>query len=418
MVIQVGKNRWWSQYFHKTGQGIATGFRWFFSHVARWVKLFRNGEKPTKGRATASTFVFPSKLDFYTSRSFFSIYFLVQSTFILIFMLVEYVQIGKFIREHNPPQELVFSYFFYKFPEIINLTMFACLLISVLVLFAVMSRNQEVTAIRASGGSLHRLCLPLLLYGVLISAAGYYFENSFLPQTNRLALSARNKIKNSNPAMFRQDVWLRTTSGEIVNYKHFDDKQNFLVGVNRYKLDRSGGKALQIVRNQTLQYRDGWVFHKPGAGWHFDFEGEDLRPVPIELEVGQKLDLELDPADLTQKKRKASEFSIRELKDYLVYLKNLGYSETHYETELYAKFSKPLMPLIMMLLAMPMGFQFGRRGTFYGIALGLIAGLAFLGLFEIVKQMGSTGLLSPIAAGWVVVVLFGSVSLYRFINME
>ena len=199
ILVQIGKNRWWSQNFYRIGQPIARAFQWLGGLLSGWVKLLRNGDRPTTGRASSSTFVFPSKLDFYTSRSFFSIYFLVQSTFVLIFMLVEYVQISKFIRQHNPEQGVVLRYFIYKFPEIINLTMFACLLISVLVLFAIMSRNQEVTAIRASGGSLHRLCLPLLLYGILISAAGYYFENSFLPQTNSLALSAKSKIKNSNP---------------------------------------------------------------------------------------------------------------------------------------------------------------------------------------------------------------------------
>jgi lipopolysaccharide export LptBFGC system permease protein LptF len=76
------------------------------------------------------------------------------------------------------------------------------------------------------------------------------------------------------------------------------------------------------------------------------------------------------------------------------------------------------MPLVMMILAMPLGFQFGRKGTLYGLATGLVGGLSFLGLFELVKQLGATGIINPVAAGWSVVVVFGSLALYRFINME
>ena len=63
--------------------------------------------------------------------------------------------------------------------------------------------------------------------------------------------------------MFRRDVWLRTSSGEIVNYKHFDDKNKLLVGVNRYKLDANGRSSLEIARNQTLRYRNGGSFKTP-----------------------------------------------------------------------------------------------------------------------------------------------------------
>jgi len=134
--------------------------------------------------------------------------------------------------------------------------------------------------------------------------------------------------------------------------------------------------------------------------------------------VGKSFQLGLNTESLSKRKKDFGEYSIAELKEYLVYLEHLGYRESHYKTALYSKYAQPLIPIIMMMLAMPMGFQFGRRGVFYGVAAGLGAGLVFYGLFELFKGFGSSGLLTPLSAGWAVVSVFGFIALYRFINLE
>jgi len=420
LLMMLGKNLWWGRYLETSGH-LRGGISRLFKAA---MQLFRRGRrrKSMVLGGPASTLVFPSKLDIYTSKLFFSIYLLVQSSFITLYLLVEYIQLGDHIRKNQPGADVVFGYFLYKIPEVIDTTMFICLLTAVLILLTVMSRNNEVTAVRASGGSMHRLCLPLVLYGMLFSAGTYYLGNTLLPQMNRMAATYKNNIRNrTNTNIFRtRDVWLRTRSGEIVNYKHFSDKDNRLIGVSRYRLDEESGQPMQIVREQNLRFEgESWLVESTGAAWLLEKSEEgDLVPKPFQIENGSVCELQLDMSDLSQRRLKAAEFSIAGLKEHLDYLQSLGYDEDQYRTALYVKYAQPLVPMIMILLAMPLGFQSGRRGALYGLAAGFIAGMSFLGLMELFKKLGASGVLNPVTAGWSVVVMLGSIALYRYINME
>ena len=420
IFLQVGKNRWWSQFLQKGRENILLAFQSPIHAMKRRLKLSVR-KTTSKGRSAANTLLFPSKLDTYVIKSFLFIYVLVQSSVLFMFTLVEYTQISKYIHRNKASADSVLRYLLYKMPEMLDITLFICLLTSILILFTIMSKNQEITAVRASGGNLQRLCVPLILCGLFASGLSYYIENSFLPHSNRLAMGQRNKIKNKseNEALFTQDVWLKTETGDILNYQYYDRRNRRLVGVRYYQFDLGADQLLRKSSLPSLKFERQWEVEEPGKAWLFWLsEDKVLETQPESIMAGTPFPLNFDIEDLSQKRRRASEFSIIELKSYLRYLKSLGYSENLYETALYAKYAQPLMPVIMMLLAMPLGIQVGRRGTFHGIGTGLVAGLSFWGLFELFKKLGVTGLLHPMAAGWIVVVLFGFIALYRFIHFE
>ncbi len=423
-VLQVGKNLWWSQYIRKNQGRIGYALERAARFVGRGLAgLWRmiTPARNTASRSAAQTFVFPSKLDMYTIKSFFSILIMVQLSFLLLFVLLEYVQLSDSIRTNHISGELVVTFFLNKLPNMVDETLFISLLIAILLLFTFMSKNQEIVAIRAGGGSMQRLCLPLVFCGLLVSGGAFYLENMFLPNTNRTAQILRNKIRNKSETMFTRDVWMRTKEGVILNYTHYDDLKSRLVDVTRYRIEGDPVQRIERTSWPILEARGGqlWKVEVPTKAWRFHFNGRLVEKVErLDIPKDTMVDLGFDLAELRHHKRKAAEFSIHQLRDYLNYLKSLGYVEGHYRTELYIKYAKPLIPLFMMLLAMPLGIQVGRRGTFYGVAIGFGAGLSFLGFFELCKELGSSGTLNPLVAGWSVVVVYGFVALYRFINLE
>ncbi len=424
LVLQIGKNLWWSQYLRKSQGRISYAVLRSARFVGRQlVRLWRLvvPAPNTTSRGAAQTFVFPSKLDLYTIKSFFSILIMVQLSFLLLFVLIEYIQISDSIRNNQIRGEIVLAFFLNKLPNMVDETLFISLLIAILLLFTFMSKNQEIVAIRAGGGSMQRLCLPLVFCGMLVSGSAFYLENMFLPNTNRTAQILRNKIRNKSETMFTRDVWMRTKEGVILNYTHYDDVKSRLVDVTRYRIEGDPVRTIERTSWPILEARGGavWKVDVPTKAWRFHFNGRLVEKVErLEIAKDTMVDLGFDLSELRHHKRKASEFSIHQLREYLNYLEKLGYVEGHYRTELYIKYAKPLVPLFMMLLAMPLGIQVGRRGTFFGVAIGFGAGLSFLGFFELCKELGSSGTLNPLVAGWSVVVVYGFVALYRFINLE
>jgi lipopolysaccharide export LptBFGC system permease protein LptF len=62
----------------------------------------------------------------------------------------------------------------------------------------------------------------------------------------------------------------------------------------------------------------------------------------------------------------------------------------------------------MSILGIPFAFTIGRKGTLYGVAVGVLLGIVYWGAFGVFGVLGSNGLLSPILAAWGPNLLFGS----------
>ena len=62
----------------------------------------------------------------------------------------------------------------------------------------------------------------------------------------------------------------------------------------------------------------------------------------------------------------------------------------------------------MTLLAVPFGVSTGRRGTLYGIGLGIVIALSYWIVISAFVAVGKGGLLPPVLAGWAPNILVAS----------
>ena len=69
------------------------------------------------------------------------------------------------------------------------------MLVAVLVTLGVLSKQNEVTAFKACGVSLHRLAAPILIVSTLFSGALFGFNYSYVPAANRQQDALRDEIK-------------------------------------------------------------------------------------------------------------------------------------------------------------------------------------------------------------------------------
>jgi lipopolysaccharide export LptBFGC system permease protein LptF len=70
----------------------------------------------------------------------------------------------------------------------------------------------------------------------------------------------------------------------------------------------------------------------------------------------------------------------------------------------------------MTLLGVPFGVSTGRRGTLYGIGLGIVIALCYWILISAFVAVGKGGLLSPVLAGWAPNILVASMASYLFLT--
>ncbi|PIE03700.1 MAG: hypothetical protein CSA81_01005 [Acidobacteria bacterium] len=421
LFLQLGKHLGWGAVFHKAKDRWSTWLRSFKKKILslKLIPLFRKSDMK-KSKRVAYTSHFPTKIDRYVTRFFIKTYALVQTSVLALILLIEYSQLSSSIKKNQIDTEVVLKCMAFRIPDLVDTTIFFCLLITVLVVFALMSKSQEITAIRAGGGSLQRVCLPLILLGMFASLSSYYIENLVLPWSNRNYFSLKNMIKHREPTLFTRDVWIKTGKDELLNFKFFDKPTRTLHDAVTYVIDTKSQGLTNRKTYQSLKQdpNKGWVNQSDTHEWDFSIkQGNDENMQKIFIPKGQIVPVGLKLSDLDQKKRRPSEFSIEQLKDYVAYLRARGYNSNQFYTALLAKMAQPALPLIMMLLAMPMGFQFGRRGSFYGLGLGILVGLSFWVCFELSKKLGASGALPPSIAAWGVICVFSVAAIYRFAKM-
>jgi lipopolysaccharide export LptBFGC system permease protein LptF len=75
-------------------------------------------------------------------------------------------------------------------------------LIAVLVVFGLMSKSSELTAMKASGISLYRIVLPIFVIASVLSVSLFTFDQLYIPKANRRQESLRNVIKGRPPQTF------------------------------------------------------------------------------------------------------------------------------------------------------------------------------------------------------------------------
>ena len=181
---------------------VAIGI-WLYRFSARekeinWDKMFAFGPKrrkpadrpPAAGRPR-KPFRFrwsPLKiLDRYVLRRMVVIFFLVFSSLLLVFYIINILELIDNVIENKVPFSYLLKYDYYMTPEFLTLILPISILTAVLLTFSLMSKNNEVIAVQVSGISLLRLALPAVFLGLFLSLATFFVQENILPEANRQA---------------------------------------------------------------------------------------------------------------------------------------------------------------------------------------------------------------------------------------
>ena len=113
------------------------------------------------------------------------IFFLVFSSLLLVFYIINILELIDNVIENKIPFFYVLKYDFYATPEIVTIILPISILTAVLLTFSLMSKNNEVIAVQVSGISLLRLALPAVFLGLFLSLAVFFIQENILPEANR-----------------------------------------------------------------------------------------------------------------------------------------------------------------------------------------------------------------------------------------
>lgn len=291
-----------------------------------------------------------------------------------------------------------FQYVLYKTPFICSQAMPVVLLVAILIVFGLMSKNKELIAINASGISIYTLIKPVMMACAGVALSVFVLTEHVVPLTmlNANAILYQEIRKSANVSQHEKNIWIKGRN-KITHIKFFDPASQTIHGFSQYRFDEN----FQLV--QRLDASRG-EFH--------DGQWELMDCMVQTLNINKSYDtvisdkynenLELQPKDFEQIVRRSDEMNYGELRDYVHKVESEGYDATVYKVDLHAKSAYPFICIIMGLVGI--GLTARKRlssGLPLSITYGLAIGFSYWIFQSFCVSLGYGGLLPALLAAWV-----------------
>jgi len=360
---------------------------------------------------------FPSIVDIYVLRRFFYYFAVIMGVFILLFETFTFFELLDDIARHHVPFLVVVNYFRYLIPYLLYQLSPLGALVAVLVTLGVLSKNNEIVAFKASGISLYRIALPLLMAGVVLAGVLLIMDDTYLPYANQRQDALRNQIKGRPAQTYtRPQRWIFGENDKVYNYDFFDSTQKLFGGLSVVELDPATfamRRRVYAARARWLDTAQTWVLE---SGWVRDFaDGTVLRYDPFK--VTTLAELVEPPSYFNREVIQASQMSWRDLRRYIAGLQRAGFDVSSLTVQWHKKLAYPLIAPISMMLAIPFALLVGSRGAVGGVALGVAIGIVYWAISALLEAMGGIGQLPPLMSAWSPDLMFFFVGLYFFFKM-
>ncbi len=343
-------------------------------------------------------------VDLYMTRVFLVFFLSTVAVSLFLVLLFTFFEIVDDVYQHGIPYSTVADYFFFLQPHLLMLLIPISILIATLVTFGSLERTNQIIAFKSCGVSVFRIAVPVLLAGVALAGFSYVMQEYVLPYANQRQDYLRNVIKG-NPVQTSRPGrrWIFGTEGRLFHYSHYASERRSFAELSVYRIDPAGGRLAGILFGSRAQWDPVGGRWELRSGWSRDLEGGTFETFDSRFARWNE-----GPDFFAEEVRDSSKMTYLELRSYIQELEIGGFEVDYLKTELYKKLSFPVVNVIMALLGVPFALTMGRRGALYGIAAGVLLGIAYWGTFGIFDVLGANGLLAPSLAAWAPNLVFGT----------
>lgn len=363
---------------------------------------------------------FPLMLDDLVLRDFSGTLAMILASFIMLTLVFTFFELlGDIVRNRIPLLTLA-EYLLNVTPSMIYLMTPLSVLLAVLVTFGVMQKSNEITAMKATGISIYRIILPILVISAVIGAGLFFFDQFYIPHANKRQETLRNQIKGKPAQTYlRPDrKWIFGEQNTIYYYEFFDPDQNRFANISAFVFDPTTFQLVQRIYAQRAHWEDDlekWVFE---SGWMRAVQGDIVTNYRT-FDVSTFEQARENPTYFKKEVKQSSEMNYEELRAYIRDLQQSGFDVVRLRVQLHKKFAFPVITFIMAVLAVPFAVSGTRnKGALTGVAIALgIAVVYFVtsGLFE---AMGNANQLPAMLAAWAPDIIFGMAGGYLVLKVQ
>tara|TARA_B100000315_G_scaffold260931_1_gene327639 strand:- start:2151 stop:3242 length:1092 start_codon:yes stop_codon:yes gene_type:complete len=360
------------------------------------------------------------KLDLYLIKNFSSIFIVTLIGFVSIFVIVDLIEnLDKFI-DSSVSGSIVLKYYLLTLPWFINIGLPMSVLLGGIFTIGLLSKRNELTAMKATGFSLYRIALPLIICSILISAGSFFIEDSVASRCNKelrtIEKTHLGKKRKKHYKQKRHNILLRTSD-------------QFHIAINYYRVDKKSarGIAMQFLNDGHLYKRIdaakmNWIAED--SVWRInnyavrEFDADGFESNVRYSKKDTMITLTISPDDITKEAISPEEKNYKDLKAFIVELRKSGVDTTRWEVNLHGKISFAFTSLIVMLFAVPLVAAKPKGGLAFGAGMSVFVIFGYYAFIRFGQTIGYKSIVDPFLSAWIgnVVFLIGGIMMLIFVR--
>ena len=334
----------------------------------------------------------------YMVSQFLKILAVCLSVFVAVYIIVDFLQKIDNLIEAGAPRAVMFSYFFYKTPYIVEQMLPSATLISVIVLLSIMRKHREITAMKACGLNLVGVFRGLVVVALLLSAGSFLFSEIVVQNANARTKEIWNyEVEKRDRGKYYygyDQIWYRGED-RIYWIWSFDSETNVMDRPTFYFFD-DDFRLHRKVNGFRGVWRDG--------AWVIQDGYEQVRQPDGDYRMRQfdtlRMELAETPETFVRPVKHPEEMGYWELERYASKVKLEGYDNTRYLVDMHIKLAYPFIILIMVLIGIPVPLIQARLRTPLAVSMGMGIGFLYMLTFGFSRSLGLSGVLPPVLAAW------------------
>jgi LPS export ABC transporter permease LptF len=337
-----------------------------------------------------------SILDRYLLREMGPPFGFALAAFTLFLIINSFFVAADYIINKGVPFALVLRYIVLQLPAFMYLILPFAAMFSVLLGFARLAGDNEVTALRTSGVSLSRIALPCYAAGALLCVAAFGINESLAPRAYHKALESFRQIAyHATQPVIPADQFVKPDWQHVIYIGSIDSATGVMHNVQIFTL--RPGYYPDTFSAASGQQVGGKIVLYDGVLTHYEKNAKDVTQQHFrtaEFTLG-------DTSLLYQGAASAFEMNSAQLRRELATLRGNGQDTRDDQIKLQEKYAMPVACLVGIFIALPLAVRFGKRGRGVAAMLAVVVLFVYYLIMAAAAALGKNGALPVIAAAWV-----------------
>jgi len=353
------------------------------------------------------------KIDKYIIKAFVPTFIICMFAVCGIYIVVDVIQkLDDFIEMGSKAFALAGHYYGLMIPVFLAQLFPAITLIAVSLVLVKFAKNNEILAMQVAGINLYRILLPVFILSVFMSFMSVANQELLIP---KLATGLVKVEQSTFEEEEKNNILIEDEANRLLlrvwtfNVVEGTLESVFVIGKNE-----EGKKKFTISAKEGKWTDDNrWLLMKV-VRHNYDENGKWVAPAQPMDEY--YLETTLTPEQLSIVDINSTLKSFKELRE----LCKQEPENPRYSVMFHARVASPLTNFVLLFLGIPfvVGFERMSRNVFLRVGISILVCCAFFVLSYICMNLGNMGILYPVLAAWLPVVLFGSLGLFLFDGMR